>query len=69
MSCCLLWEESPRARWARELNLDADRLSHPSMAATVGREASGRELEVVWVEPMGELMGAAEKSGHTPLGL
>ena len=33
----------------RELNLDADRLSHPAMAAAVGADAAAAGLDVCWV--------------------
>lgn len=45
----------------RELNVDADRLSHPSKSEDVWLEAKRREFKVVWVEPSESFVGGSQR--------
>lgn len=52
----------------REMNVDADRLSHPSMAAIVAKEASAAGLDPVWLRPSSDILRSLEAVCHLLLG-
>ena len=52
----------------RELNVDADRLSHPSMATAVAADALAAGLSVVWLQTSVEALRVLTAACHLPLG-
>lgn len=52
----------------RELNVDADRLSHPSLASAVAREAEEAGARVVWLVPSAAMWGALVATCRLPMG-
>lgn len=52
----------------RELNMDADRLSHPSRARAVAGEAEAAGARVVWVAPSQRMWRALEATCQLPMG-
>jgi len=52
----------------RELNVDADRLSHPSQASGVAREAEEAGARVVWLEPSAAMWKSLESTCRLPMG-
>lgn len=52
----------------RERNLDADRLSHPSMARMVAREAEEAGARVVWLSPSPSMWTILRAACHSPMG-